>query len=332
MSNENTVETTQTTEDKFFGVTTPVDTDDTDNDELAAKLEIEIESDEPAAPAEPKAQVKTVTDDDDDDELVDISANVQKRFDKLTYQRREAERQLEAAHAERQEAIRVAQLATQQRNEFERIINSGEGYLVSKSKESATRAVKNASDAYRKAYDAGDTDAIIAAQQELNQAQQELSEATRYEADYNYRASQPQQQPQVPQPTPRRPSVPPPTERASDWADKNPWFGDPDHPDMTALAYGAHERLIRKEGLRPDSKEYFKEIDKAMRASFPKYFDAGKTSTASSASTVVAPASRNNGVKNRTVKLSESQLAIARQLNITPQQYAASYIKGQTDG
>ena len=95
---------------------------------------------------------------------------------------------------------------------------------------------------------------------------------------------------------------------------------------MTALAYGVHERLIRDEGYDPNSDEYFQEIDRTMRSKFPEYFGE-EEAPAKSPPVVTAPSSRNNGAKPRKVKLTRTQLSLAKRLGITPEQYANQLMK-----
>jgi hypothetical protein len=115
--------------------------------------------------------------------------------------------------------------------------------------------------------------------------------------------------------------VPKPTEKATSWADKNKeWFGS--RKDMTALAYGIHEILMRDEGFEPDSDEYFREMDSRMHEHFPNYdFGDVQKPTTSNAPTVVASAERNNGAKPRRVKLNARQVKLIKTLGITPEDY-----------
>ena len=94
---------------------------------------------------------------------------------------------------------------------------------------------------------------------------------------------------------------------------------------MTALAYGVHERLVRDEGYDPNSDEYFETIDRTMRSKFPEYF--ASTDDTKSPPVVTAPSSRNNGAKPRKVKLTRTQLSLAKRLGITPEQYANQLVK-----
>jgi hypothetical protein len=166
----------------------------------------------------------------------------------------------------------------------------------------------------------------------VNQAQFDHREALNYEQDYHYRTQQAAQQrqyagqqrqyaaQQAAQQAAQPPSVPEPTEKAASWATDNPWFGAAEHKDMTALAYGIHERLVRDEGIQPDSDEYFTKIDSELHTRFSDYFDAQKPAV-SNAPTVVASAERNNGAKPRRVKLNARQVKLIKTLGITPEDY-----------
>jgi len=296
---------------------------------------MEPEDDEPDR--KPKAKVEQ---DDDDPELEEYSERVQKRINRLTYEREEARRQQEAAKAMRDEAVRVAQHLNQQNQQLNQTITSGEGYLVKQIKDRAALALSAAQAKYRKAYEEGDTDAILAAQDEMLQAKFEANEAQRYEQDYQRRMQTPsqpipQQYPQqYTQPQPysipvsqvAQHQVPKPTKKAQEWAEKNTWFSSGEHPDMTALAYGIHEDMIKNQGIKPDTEEYFAQLDERMRKHFPAFFKQSGGS-AGRPSTVVAPSARNDGARPRRIHLDEHQVALAKKLGLTPEQYAAEYVK-----
>lgn len=336
-----------TPEEKFFGTKTSISDIREANKKAREASEVEeeqidveqSEEDEGQVAAEKSAKPERTddSDDDQDDRLEEYSERVQKRIDKLTWQAREAERQAKAKDDELKEAIRATQTAVQRMQEYEGYISQGEQYILAQIKEKADLKLERAQDRYRKAHEEGDTDAIIKAQQELLQASTEVNEAKAYEQNLQHRAQaqravprQPQQNYQPPQP--QRPKVPEPTEHARKWAEKNPWFQDPEHMDMTALAYGVHERVV-KAGTKPDTPEYFEAIDNEVRRRFPEYFDGGKgqgqaTSTPTKKpSTVVAPAQRGGGAKPRTVRLTPSQASIAKRLGLTPEQYARQLLK-----
>lgn len=325
-------------EEKFFGVRTQIGKK-SDEAEDAVPVEVQAEEDEPTDT--PTAKVNDVSHEtSDDDELSEYGERVQKRIKKLTWRAHEAERQRDDAQRMREEAVRVTQQLVGQNRQFQDIINSGEAHLVQQFKDRAGLAIMNARKEYQKAYEEGDTEAIIAAQEALIRANAELREAEDYDADYQYRSRQYQvarQRPQMPpvqsQPQPGPAQVAKPTERAQKWAEENKWFNHPDHKDMTALAFGVHEDLIRNHGYQPDTEEYFTEINRVMRQRFPEYFgqESGSEDTSASPdrkpSTVVAPAARNNGARPRKVKLTPTQIALAKRLGITPEQYAQELLK-----
>lgn len=312
-----------TTEEKFFGIK---------HDVLAESPDENSDDNYEIVDDEPKKPVKA-TQDDDDDDLTSYSEKVQKRIKRMTWERGEEARRRETAESEKEEAIRFAQNVLQKNQQYENIINTGEARLVQEFKSRSTLAVQQARSKYAKAYEDGDTEAIIAAQEELINAQTEYRTAIDYEGDYTQRSQQFVQQRQKPQPAyrpPQRPQVPTPTPEASDWAEKNPWFGHNDHKDMTALAYGVHENLVRNKGIKPDTEEYYEGIDNAMRSRFPEYFDEGfgdYQKPHKKPATVVGSATRNNGTRPRKVKLTASQVSIAKRLGLTIEQYAAQLTK-----
>ena len=126
-----------------------------------------------------------------------------------------------------------------------------------------------------------------------------------------------------------------PDAEALEWQGENPWFGT--DKEMTSFAYGVHERLISDEGVDPNTPEYYELIDQRMKEVFPTHFSGDDTGSSDSvivetaprrkASTVVAPAARNNGAVPRKVTLTSTQVSLAKRLGLTPQQYAQQLIK-----
>lgn len=323
-----------TPEERFLGVRTEVNLDEPGDGD---KVEIETLPGEGEAPADNKSKAKP----QDDDELGEYSERVQKRIKRLTWEREEANRKLSAMTDERDEAFRATQSLYGQNQQMQQVIQHGEGHLIGRMKSAAEAAKAAAEGKYRKAYEDGDTDAVIAAQQDMIAAQAELNEAIRAEQDYNFRTQQarqqmhpamyqhPQAQPQMQQPQ-RQQQMPQPEPEVREWSDKNPWFNDPKHRDMTAVALSEHERLIRDEHVTPNTPEYYEKIDQKMRTIFPAYFDeaGGDTSAAANVATVVAPAQRSAPTgKPRKVKLTPSALKLAKKLGLTPEQYANQVLK-----
>ena len=122
-------------------------------------------------------------------------------------------------------------------------------------------------------------------------------------------------------------SPPRPDDKAISWQAKNQWFGN--DPEMTSFAYGVHEKLVREENINPASDEYYERIDSRMKSVFPDFFGSEEKEAVSSnsQSSVVAPATRNNGAKPRKVQLTATQVALAKRLGVTPEQYANQLVK-----
>ena len=329
MSEEQMEEQTMSTEDKFFGVKTTIGGEKSD-------VDVEVVDDRPPEDRRPPAK-EAKEEEGGDEELEGYSDKVKKRINKLRYQQHEERRQREAAEKMREEAVRVAQKYADENKKYHAIIQEGEQYLVHQIRERANLALEQAKSQYRQAYEEGNTDKVVEAQEAMMRAQSEFQSAdyqmNQINAERQRFAQQPQRfpepQPAVQQPQPQAQEPPKPTEKAAKWAQDNPWFGQ--EKDMTALAYGVHERLVRDEGYDPNSDEYFETIDRTMRSKFPEYFGDEEVSTeepaAKSPPVVTAPSSRNNGAKPRKVKLTRTQLSLAKRLGLTPEQYANQLVK-----
>jgi len=323
MSEEQMEEQTMSTEDKFFGVKTTIGGEKAD-------VDVEVVDDRPPEDRRPPAK-EAKEEEGGDEELEGYSDKVKKRINKLRYQQHEERRQRESAEKMREEAVRVAQKYADENKKYHAIIQEGEQYLVHQIRERANLALEQAKGQYRQAYEEGNTDKVVEAQEAMIRAQSEFQSAdyqmNQINAEKQRFAQQPQRfpepQPPVQQPQQAQQAQQPrqPTEREAKWAQDNPWFGQ--EKDMTALAYGVHERLIRDEGYDPNSDEYFETIDRTMRSKFPEYFGDDTKSPP----VVTAPSSRNNGAKPRKVKLTRTQLSLAKRLGITPEQYANQLMK-----
>jgi hypothetical protein len=181
-------------------------------------------------------------------------------------------------------------------------------------------AVKNA---YRAAHEAGDTEAMLTAQEDLAkivvERQRYATAKSRSEAQAEQAAAPrqqvaPQQAPQAPTPDPR----------AQSWAEKNKWFGE--DRVMTTAAFAIHQELIDEQGFDPASNEYYTEIDRRIRSEFPHKFAAKKPGGGSQVASADSSASRNTKQERRTVRLTPSQVAMAKRLNVPLDQYA-KYVK-----
>ena len=292
---------------------------DRQDDDIEDEIIIEQEDDESESETEEKVS-KAEADDSDEGELESYSKGVQKRISRLTEKYRKEER-------DRQEAVRLAQQLLQEKQQLEgRLKQLDSGYLNEYGARIEAQ-VTAARRAYKDAYEAGDTDKMIEAQEALARA---TTDKQRYDlaksrADERVQttAAPPQQQYVAPQQqaVAQQPQVDP---KAQSWAEKNDWFGQDEV--MTYAAFGVHRKLVEEEGFDPQSDEYYSEIDRRMRTEFPHKFQASKSSGKSQVAPAGSSASRSTKQGRRTVKLSPSQIAIAKKLNVPLEEYA-KYVK-----
>ena len=171
---------------------------------------------------------------------------------------------------------------------------------------------------YKEAYESGDTDKLMEAQDALTKLQVEKSKVD------DYKPEPVQTEP----PAPQKQEKPVISSRGIEWQKTNEWF-DKDMR-MPGYALGIHEELKQK-GIVPDSEQYYKEIDEEMRKVFPEKFETEQEAPQLQNGTVVAPVERS-GKKSRTVRLTRTQVALAKRLGLSPEQYAAQLMKEQQDG
>jgi len=313
-------------EDKFFGMTHQVQPPEKEAPpEEKENIELEIIDDLPRRPGKVEAQAEQ-----DDEELSGYSKKVRDRINKLKYEQHEERRQREAAERMREEAIQFAQQVVHKNQQYENLIQRGEGALVQQIKSKAQIALEQAKSRYKEAYEQGDAEKIINAQESLLNAQTEFREAERYERNIQSRPKPQPQEQVVPQQQAYQPvPLPEPSAKTMAWTKENPWFGS--NREMTALAYAAHETLIREHGVKPDTDEYYEKINATMRLRFPEHFEE-EAPTPKRPSTVVAPSNRSNGAKPRKIQLTASQVSLAKRLGLTPEQYAKQLIKESLNG
>lgn len=279
-------------------------------------VEVEVEAaEEPAGQEvveEPEAQEPAA--ESGDDELDSYSNKVQARIKKLTERYRKEER-------DREEAVRLAQQLLQENESLKnRVQNLDKGYLS----EYGTRIdaqVETAKRLYKEAYDAGDTDKMFEAQEALSKMsieQERLRIAKQRSEQVSDQAPVAQQQAPVQQPI--APPAPKPDPKAQSWAEKNDWFGSDEV--MTYAAFGIHRKLVEEEGFDPASEEYYTEVDRRMRSEFPNKFQAKKSSGAQVASAGASASRSTAKTGRRSVKLSPSQIAMAKRLNVPLEEYA----------
>jgi hypothetical protein len=290
-----------------------------------SEFEIEIEDDTPEAdrnrPVRAEGSQPEIP---DDDEIGQYSENVQSRIKKLRYEYHEERRAKEEAARVREEAIRYAETVHKENERLRKSLAEGEQVLVQQAKGRLQAQIDQAKKLAKEAYDTGDSDAFLEAQEKLTNLQNE-----KFRVD-NYKPA-PQPQAQQYQPQQPAPQVKRPDPEAEAWASRNDWFGK--NEEMTGYAFGVHERIV-KSGVSPNSQAYYSAIDEAMRKRFPEEFDDGSVEVNTQprqTGNVVAPASRSSK-KPRKVTLTPSAVKLAKRLGLTNEQYAAQMMKDSRNG
>ena len=259
----------------------------------------------------------TVTDEHDE-----YSDKVQRRINQLTKRIKDTER-------ERDEATRYAQAVQHESTQIKgRLQTLDEGYL-SEYGGRISAEQKQAQDELKRATDVGDTTSMVAAQQKMSQlavAADRYHQAKATQEKQVAAAPAPQAVPQaVPQAAPAAaPEAPDP--KAEAWAERNQWFGSDNEEERTFAAFGIHKRLVETEGFDPQSDGYYDELDKRMRTAFPHMFGENRTTTSSRPAQTVAGVSRSSGTGRKRVRLTPSQVTIAKKLGVPLEEYA-KYVK-----
>lgn len=289
-------------------------------------VELEVVDDTPEQDRNRKPLPKEVVEqlEEEDPDVEQYSAKVRERINQMKKAWHDERRAKEAALRERDEAARVAQMAFNQRQEYLKQLQSGETWALEQAKQRVSLQLEGAKRAYREAYEAGDADKMVEAQHALNMATMEFQQVSGLQPRYKDIEALQQPMPVVQQPQqPTQQFRPPePDSRAKEWGEKNNWFGKDE--EMTSFALGVHQKLIR-EGVSPNTDEYFERIDARMKQVFPEKLGVKKRQP----STVVAPVGRSP--KGKKVVLTQTQVAMARRLGVTPEEYAKELVKLQKE-
>jgi len=288
-----------------------IELDDAEEKEKEEDVQPESNENRPAVEVKKK---------EEDDDLSDYSASVKKRISKLTKKFRDEEEQ-------RLAAIEFAESVKKQNDELKAKLDKLDNTYVGEFDTRVQSQAAAAKEAYRKAYEAGDADAMY-------EAQQTISRIALEEARLNQLKEQREEQAKKAEvneatPVPAQPSATPPPPkpdpRAEEWATQNEWFGQ--DQTMTYAAFGIHKSLIEEDGLDPNTEEYYTELDNRIRSEFPHKFGETKKSSGPRVASAGATASKTVSPKGRrTVKLTPSQIAIAKRLNVPLEEYA-KYVK-----
>ena len=292
------------------------------------EFEIEEEDDTPKQDRNRDPLPEQVKEELENDNLEEYSARVKERMAQLKKAWHDERRAKEAQEREREEAVRYAQQIIDENNKLKQTLSTGEEDYLKTLKEKYETEVAVAQRDYREAHTNGDTDKLVEAQTRMTEAQYKLAQAQGMKPQYTQEALQ-QQQNSVNSEQAKllQPRVNKPDDRAVAWQSQNTWFGK--DQEMTSLALGLHEKLVSS-GVDPSSDQYYRRIDETMHKRFPEYF--GDTDSLEEdkpaqrkPSTVVAPATRSTGPKK--IRLTKTQLALAKKFKLTPEQYARELIK-----
>jgi len=256
------------------------------------------------------------------DEHDEYSEKVQRRINQLTKRIKDTER-------ERDEATRYAQVIQQESNQIKgRMQTLDESYLSEYGGRISVEQ-KQAQDELKRSTDIGDTEGMVAAQQKMSQLAVAADRYHQAKATQERQATEvPAPQAAAPQAAPQAAPSPPaaPDPKAEDWAERNPWFGADNEEERTFAAFGIHKRLVETEGFDPQSDGYYDELDKRMRNAFPHMFETNKTTTSNRPAQTVAGVSRSTGTGRKRVRLTPSQVTIAKKLGVPLEEYA-KYVK-----
>ena len=322
----------QTQEDQFFGKQTEID------NKIPDDLEVTIIDDTPQEDRRPaKADDASPEVDDDvvDKEIADYSKRAADRISKIKYEYHEERRAKEAAARESKEAVARLQTMMSENQRLQAMVEQGGEVLNKQAHNNALWAKQNAQAEFKKAYEEGDADAMtkaqemiaratLAEQQSNNMAQSVQAEVTKNMPVQKQEAQKQELDPEM-----------------KEWSSKNPWFMStvPEHQEMSSYALTIDQRL-RNQGVMPekDAQKYYAEVDRYMRKEYPNFFGVQVEETAEvvnetgttkrQPSTVVASATRDSGNKKPSqVRLTQTQVKLARQLGISPEQYANQLLK-----
>ena len=290
------------------------------------EIEIEVIDDRPEEDQKNATPLpKEIVEEVEKDDLEEYSKEAKQRLLQMKKLINDERREKEQALREQQEAIRVAQTIIEENKKLKENLTSGEKVLVDSVKNTAARDLEMAKKAYKEAYDSGDSDLLVDAQEKLTEAKLKMNQYENYQYKYNEESFKNQEnavQSQLQQSQPAR--LDPKTQA---WLDKNSWYGTDD--DMSFLAMGIHRRLER-DGVQTGSDQYWNSIDTEMRKRFPEKFSEEspaetKDSVVKKSSTVVAPATRSTSPKK--IRLTQTQLALAKKFKLSPEQYAMELTK-----
>ena len=289
------------------------------------EIEIEVENDTPPEDRNRKPVDPETIQALEDDNLEEYQEKAQKKLKDLKKVWHQERREKEAALREQQEAVRLAQRMLEENKTLKQRLSNGETVYVDAVKQATEQELDSAKAEFKSAYESGDSDRLLAAQERITNAKLKADKVDNYQPQFQ-KALQEQENPvQL-----TNQQVNAPDKKALKWQKNNDWFGQDE--EMTSLALGLHEKLVRN-GVPAGSNEYYEKIDKTMRKRFPENFDGEEEVSVEEpervqrqkASTVVAPATRSTSPKK--IRMSKTQVLLAKKLGLTPEQYARELTK-----
>jgi len=289
-------------------------------------FELEIEDDTPELDRGRKPLPKEVREELENDDLEKYTEDAQAKLRALNKVWHDERREKEQALRERQAAEDMAKRMLEENKQLKSRLSSGEQSYLTTYKNAAELELNAAKRAYKEAYDMGDADRLVEAQQQIADANYKLRRAEEYVPSRHEEETEVQSVPEA--------QVARPDQRTIAWQERNDWFGKDE--EMTSLALGLHQKLVKQYGASyPSTDEYWQKVDDTMRRRFPDYFEddqqqedeAPRTrpQRVERVSTVVAPATRSSPSKK--VKLKQSEVNIAKRLGLTPEQYVREKLR-----
>ncbi len=269
------------------------------------ETEIEVEQEETSASEDSGSE----------DQFAKAETSTQKRIDRLTKKMREAERR-------EQEAIKYAQAVQSEAQTLKQRMSSLDTNYVNEYSSRVNTQIEQAESSLARAMEMGDSKATVEAQRTLTNLaiqQDRANQAKAQQERVSQQKEEPQQQAAPQQPAPTAPKRPDP--KAETWAMKNSWFGQDEA--MTYAAFGIHKKLVEEEGFDPTTDDYYTELDRRISS---KFVNAGNTANKRPAQTVVGASRTPTGRSGKKVRLTPSQVAIAKKLGVPLEEYA-KYVK-----
>jgi hypothetical protein len=255
-----------------------------------------------------------------EDELNKYDEGVRKRIQHFTKGYHEERRAKESAEREKEEALRIAQVVVEENKKLKGSLNTNQQALLEQAKKVVGNEVEKARVKYKEAYEAGDSDGIVEAQEELIAAKAKMERVNNFKpAPLQEEKTEVQIQQQVTK-------QPPVDQKAMAWQSENKWFGSDD--EMTSFALGLHTKLV-KSGVDPQSNEYYEKLNSRVRQVFPDQFESEKPVNASTSPkrSNVAPATRSTAPKK--IVLTQTQVNIAKRLGVPLDLYARKVAEEQ---